>query len=116
LRQVMHGNTHISAHESAGLERLWSPADVAVALDVSVKTVHKLVRDGKLACVQVTARDRRFTQQQVQEFIQFRTTPIRVDKKPGGLVSSPHRKGGVKRKSAGDVGTDLVKEIRSLCR
>ena len=42
------------------LPKLLSPRDVAQLLGISVKTVHKLVRDGKLGCVQVTARDRRF--------------------------------------------------------
>jgi len=35
--------------------------DVAAVLKVSPKTVHKLVREGKLPCVQVTTRERRFT-------------------------------------------------------
>jgi excisionase family DNA binding protein len=34
--------------------------DVAAVLKVSPKTVQKLVREGKLPCVQVTARERRF--------------------------------------------------------
>jgi hypothetical protein len=34
--------------------------EVATILKISHKTVHKLAREGKLACVQVTARDRRF--------------------------------------------------------
>jgi excisionase family DNA binding protein len=32
----------------------------ALILGVSVKTVHKLVREGRLPCVQVTDRERRF--------------------------------------------------------
>ena len=37
---------------------LLQPDQVAQVLGVSLKTVHKLVREGKLACVQVTGRDR----------------------------------------------------------
>ena len=48
------------------LPKLLYPRDVAQLLGISVKTVHKLVRDGKLGCVQVTTKDRRFTQEQVQ--------------------------------------------------
>ena len=36
--------------------------EVGSILGISTKTVHKLVREGKLSCVQVTARDRRFTE------------------------------------------------------
>jgi excisionase family DNA binding protein len=35
-------------------------------LGISTKTVHKLVRERKLAYVRVTRRDRRFTHEQVQ--------------------------------------------------
>ena len=48
------------------LPKLLYPRDVAQILGISVKTIHKLVRDGKLGCVKVTTRDRRFTQEQVQ--------------------------------------------------
>lgn len=99
-----------------GIFALWHASDVAQLLGISVKTVHKLVREGKLACVQVTARERRFTPEQVQEYIRSRSTEVRVDKTVPRPVQSPLKKGGIRRKSAGDIGTDLVKEIRSLCR
>ena len=43
------------------MELLLDSRDVAAVLKVSPKTVHKLVREGKLPCVQVTARERRFS-------------------------------------------------------
>jgi predicted site-specific integrase-resolvase len=46
------------------LQPLLKAKDVAVKLWVSEKTVHKLAREGRLACVQVTARDRRLTHEQ----------------------------------------------------
>lgn len=95
---------------------LWQASDVARILDISPKTVHKLAREGKLACVQVTSRERRFTPEQVQEYIRSQSTEVRVDKRDPRPVQSPPKKGGTERKSAGDIGTDLVKEIRSLCR
>jgi excisionase family DNA binding protein len=88
--------------------------EVATILSIGPKTVHKLVREKKLACVQVTARDRRFTPEQVQEYIRPQSTSVRVDKKAASTVSSGPRKGGAK--SSGVSGTGLIKEMRSLCR
>ncbi len=93
---------------------LLTVSEVAEALSLSPKTVNKLVRERKMACVQVTARERRFTHEQVQEYIRSQSTEVRVDKSVPRPVQSPPKKGGAK--SAGDIGTDLVKEIRSLCR
>ena len=42
-----------------GLTSLLQTCDVATLLGISIKTVHKLAREGKLPCVQVTARERR---------------------------------------------------------
>jgi excisionase family DNA binding protein len=98
------------------IAQLLTVAVVASILGVSPKTVHKLVREGKLACIQVTARERRFTNEQVQQYIRSHSTEVRVDKGVPRPVQSPLKKGGIERKSAGDIGTDLVKEIRSLCR
>jgi hypothetical protein len=58
-------NREMSSHEndSSQLTRqtgLIEPQKVAGILKISIKTVHKLVREGKLSCVQVTARERRF--------------------------------------------------------
>jgi excisionase family DNA binding protein len=90
---------------------LWSAEQVAHLLSISQKTVQKLVREGKLSCVQVTARERRFTPEQVQQYIESQSTGIRVDKKPAPAVSSRPKKGG--EKSIGVSGTDLRKEMRS---
>jgi excisionase family DNA binding protein len=94
-----------SSHE------LCRASEVAKILGISVKTVHKLVREGKLHCVQVTARERRFTPEQVQQYIESQSTRIRVDKKDPRPVSSRPKKGGAK--SIGVSGTDLRKEMRS---
>ena len=64
----------------------WTPQlmdaqDVALILKIAKKTVHKLVREGKLGCVQVTEKDRRFTQKQVQAYIEAQSTEVRIDKK-----------------------------------
>ncbi len=93
------------------LRSLLDSHEVAAILKISPKTVHKLVREKKLACVQVTARERRFTPEQVQDYIRSQSTEVRVDKKPTTTVSSRPKKGGAK--STGVSGTDLRKEMRS---
>jgi hypothetical protein len=103
-------------HESipVAIPELLTAKGVGAILGISVKTVHKRVREGKLACVQVTARDRRFTHEQIQEYIRSQSTFVRVDKRDPRPVSSQPKKGGTK--SSGVSGTGLTKEIRSLCR
>ncbi len=96
------------------LECLLSPQEVAGLLQVSVKTVHKLVREKRLSCVQVTSRERRFTPEQVQEYIRSHSTSVSVDKKDPRPIQSPPEKGG--EKSIRVSGTGLLKEIRSLCQ
>ncbi len=91
--------------------RLLEPNEVAEILGISLKTVHKLVREKKLGCVQVTARERRFTPEQIQQYIESRSTDMRVDKKAPPTVLSRPKKGGAK--SIGVSGTDLKKEMRS---
>ncbi len=94
----------------SGTPVLWCVSNVAQILGISAKTVHKLVREGKLPCVQVTARERRFTPEQVQQYIESRSTGIRVDKKAASPVSSRPKKGG--EKSFSFSGVDLRKEMQ----
>lgn len=93
---------------------LYTDADVANMLLLPKKVIHKLVREKKLGCVQITPRIRRFTPEQVQQYIDCHSTPPPVDKKDSRPVSSPPRKGG--EKSIRVSGTGLLKEIRSLCQ
>jgi excisionase family DNA binding protein len=103
-----------------GIQRLLSPKDVAEILGISAKTVHKLVRDGKLGCVQVTGRDRRFTEEQVRNYVEQRTLAVRVDTKHPVSLSSATRKGGDKTGRAksfeAQVTGSLVEELKTLCR
>jgi len=48
------------------IQKLLSAKDVAEILGISVKTVNKLVREAELGCVQVTAKERRFTEEQIR--------------------------------------------------
>jgi excisionase family DNA binding protein len=96
-----------------GLARLLTPTDVAEILGISVKTVHKLVREGKLGCVQVTAKERRFAEEQVGAYIGAQTIGpkgLRVDTKRTRRVSSEPKKGG--EKSLGFSRRSLIEEMR----
>ncbi|MFC1834530.1 helix-turn-helix domain-containing protein [Thermodesulfobacteriota bacterium] len=42
---------------------LWKAEDVAQVFHISPKTVHRLVREGKLSCVQIAVRERRFAEE-----------------------------------------------------
>ena len=84
--------------------------DVALILKSSVKTVHKRVREGKLACVQSSPKDRKFTKEQVQAFIEAQSTEVPIDKAKEKSVKSCPPKGG--EKSIGVSKADLRKEMR----
>lgn len=95
----------------AAMLQLMDAKDVAEILKIAPKTVHKLVRERKLGCVQVTEKDRRFAREQVQAYIDAKTVGVRIDKKSATPVRSTPPKGG--EKSTGISGTDLKKEMRS---
>lgn len=94
----------------AAMSLLMNAEDVAKILGIAKKTVHKLVREGKLGCVQVTEKDRRFTREQVQAYIDSQSVEVRIDRKVSKALSSPP-KGG--EKSVGFSRTDLREEMRS---
>src|SRR5208283_236287 len=96
------------------LQVLWRVSDVARILALSSKSVHKLVRKGKLPCVQVTTRERRFTPEQVEQYIESQSTDIRVDKKAASPVSSRPKKGGAK--SSGVLSRQALLEEMRKCR
>ncbi len=47
--------------------------EVSRILDIGESTVHQLVKEGRLGCVQITKRNRRFTMELVEEFIKSAT-------------------------------------------
>jgi len=94
----------------AEIPQLMNAQDVALILKIAPKTVHKLVRRGKLGCVQVTEKDRRFTREQVQAYIDSQSVEVRIDRKGSKALSSPP-KGG--EKSVGFSRTNLREEMRS---
>jgi excisionase family DNA binding protein len=60
-------------HQDNKPEELMTPWKVAQILGICRSTVHQLVKEGRLACVQVTKRNRRFTKEMVEEFIKSET-------------------------------------------
>jgi excisionase family DNA binding protein len=94
-----------------GLDILLWPDDVATILGIALRTVHKLVRDGKLGCVEATDKGRRFTKEHVLAYIESRSVEPKIDKKRTGPVKSAPPKGG--EKSFGFSRTSLREEMRS---
>jgi excisionase family DNA binding protein len=91
------------------IQKLLSARDVAEILGISVKTVNKMVREAKLGCVQVTAKERRFTEDQIQDYIESRTSKVQIDRTIPGRVKSAAPKGG--EKSIGVSKADLREEM-----
>jgi excisionase family DNA binding protein len=96
---------------------LYTPEQTAQCLGIKVKTVHQLVREGKLACIQVTAKDRKFTEAQIEAFIESRNIPLpkQVDRKSLDRLPSSPKRGGERSKLSGDsfVRAQLRKEMVS---
>jgi len=98
------------------LTPLLSPNEVAQYLGVRLKTVHEYVRQGELGCVQISPKERKFTEEQVLEFLERKSKPAKkpIDKRASKSVTYP-QKGGAK--SVKDSGTSLTtEEIRRLCQ
>lgn len=96
------------------LDRLLTVSDVAVILGKKPKTVHEYVRTGDLQCVQLSPRDRRFTEDHLRAFIESRTVnqPKIVDASAPSPLPSP-KKGGERGKeiTGGSIKAQLRKEI-----
>lgn len=96
-------------------DRLLTVQDLSERLGLSHKTIHQLVRDRKLSCVQVTPRERRFLLEQVTEFIESRIIAVpesTIDRKTPNSLLSPAKsmKGG--NQSVGEVRAQLREEMR----
>jgi len=104
----MEGKENIQGESQ--IRKLMTAKDVAEILGIAAKTVNKLVREGKLGCVQVTAKERRFTEQQLERFVESRSIERPVDRTSPKPLDFP-RKGG--KKSLGFARTALKKEMQS---
>jgi excisionase family DNA binding protein len=97
------------------LTPLLSAKDVAQYLGVKTKTVHEYVRRGELSHIELSSKEKRFTEEHVQEFISKKTKPAKkqIDKKSSGFVTYPRKEA---KQSVKDSGTSLTEEIRKLCQ
>jgi excisionase family DNA binding protein len=100
------------------LNPLMNTEQVAAYLHLNVKAVHELVRSGKLGCVQVTPKKRGFTREQVQEFIESRTIPMKapVDRKPCKKIRCSPKGGERQAKRVSESGLLIREEIKKLCQ
>jgi excisionase family DNA binding protein len=94
------------------LTPLLKPVQVAAFLGIPVKGVHALCRAGKLDFIRINGKERRFTQEMVERYIQGQTVKnIKpVDKNTKVTLPCPP-KGGVK--SSGVIRAQLKEEMRS---
>ncbi len=61
--------------------KLYSVGEVSELLKISERAVHSLVRQGKLGCIEITNRRRRFTEEHIREFLAASTRTPRTPKK-----------------------------------
>ena len=94
------------------IQKLLSAKDIAEILGISVKTVNKLVREAKIGCVQVTAKERRFTEEQVQAYIASCSTQVQIDTRTLTRVKSAAPKGGDKQNHDGEKAKDSWASLR----
>jgi len=96
------------------LAPLLTPDTVAEYLGISVRDIHALVRRGQLNCIQIDSKRRRFTEEQVSEYLQARTIlrPKGIDENASKRLRSP-REGGNKRNRHKDSAKALREEMRS---
>jgi excisionase family DNA binding protein len=82
------------------LPSLLTTQAVAEYLGVKTKTTHQLVREGKLSCIQLSPKDRKFTEDQLKAYLDSRTVaaPKLIDKKASKTLPLK-LKGGETRKS-----------------
>jgi hypothetical protein len=107
------------------MDDLLTPQEVSEKLKISVAKVHELCRHGKLTCVQVNKRVRRFAAKHIEAFVQTQTVGpcqnerVSVARRATNVLPSTAEKRGITEASPGTDEADpqqLRKEIRSLCR
>lgn len=98
------------------MDALLTAQQVADSLKVQARTVHRLVREGKIACVQLSPRERRFLPEQIEAFVRSRIipTPKPIDKStPPRVLSPPKIQKGGDEVIEGSTRALLRKEMRS---
>ena len=97
---------------------LFTSQETAQRLKISVRHLHSLCRNQEIEFISLGRKDRRFTADQVDRFINSRTVSrpvpsMSVDKNAFRRLPSAPRKGVIGKTE--ELG-NLRKEIRSLCR
>lgn len=92
---------------------LMTAGEASEYLKVSVRTLHGLVRKGKLACIQYNQRVRHFTKEHLEEFISSQHVPVRKESRKNRL---PERTVKRKRESRREVGNTDPAALRAEMR
>ena len=92
------------------LPRLYTEEETAEYLGRKVKRVHEYVRNGKLQCVQLSAKDRKFTEEQIKDFIQRRSTHCR-----SRLTINPVSRYVLPRKGGNHLGVHRLERSERRC-
>ena len=95
--------------------KLMTTEEVAEFFSVEPRTIHKWVREKKLGCVQLSAKERRFTMNHVEDFIASRSLRpvVAIDKSDSPRLPSTGKKCAGGTKSTGESAAELRKEMRS---
>ena len=105
-------NSNRNYQELDSIPRLLRASEVAEILRISKKTVNKLAREGKLGCIQVTEKERRFSEEQYENMSNPAVPKVQIDRRIPKRVKSTTPKGGEKSSRVFNR-ADLLKEIRS---
>lgn len=84
--------------------------EVAEALGVRPAMIHKLVRENRISCIEVTPRNRRFVRADITEYLasRRRTLPKKVDSAPRPqVISTP------KTHTAEETRAQIKEDLRS---
>lgn len=99
------------------MNTLLTTEEVAAYLKIDIREVNFLCRQGRLQCIQISPRKRRFSSDMLDDFVAKNTlstdSPVTVDTENYRRLPS-NRKGGSKKSGSGvSVRTQLLEEMRS---
>lgn len=92
---------------------LLTTEDVSKRLGVPIPDVRRFVRNRELACIQLSPRRRRFTEEQLADFLQRKTVEIVEKKSAVKVYAGPRKSRGNKGNNSMEI--DHVAEVRKLC-
>lgn len=59
------------------MDRLMKPAEAARVLDIPLRALHRLCRQGDIAYVRINSKEKRFMESHLEEYVQRRTQSAR---------------------------------------